>query len=59
MVMINPVDDTCESEWFWYIYDTCQTLEFQTFYNAMFAGFTVFAIYLVRKWSKEWNKKFE
>ena len=59
IVMINPVDMECESEWYWLIYDTCLSLEIQVLYNIIYAGFTVFAIYLVRKWSTEWNRQYE
>ena len=56
LVLVNPVDIECESEWFWIIYDTCLSLESQVLDNIVVAIFTVFAIYLVRKWSIEWNK---
>ena len=56
LVIVNPVDMECESEWFWIIYDTCRSFEFQVLDYAIYGGFVVFAIYLVRKWSMEWNK---
>ena len=56
IILIFPTDYECEAEWFWILYDTCQSFEVQVVYTAMYGGFTVFAIYLVRKWSIEWNK---
>ena len=53
-------DFECEPDWWLYfIYDTCQALEIQIITNLIYGGFLVFSIYLVRKWSVEWNKKFQ
>jgi len=51
----------CESDW-WLLaitYDTCLPFEMNVFIGIVYGGFLVFAIYLVRKWSVQWNKQFE
>jgi len=57
-VLPTSINMECEPEWYWIIYDSCVSLEVQVIGNLIYGGFTVFAIYLVRKWSKEWNKQF-
>lgn len=45
--------------WLFFIYDTCTPLGPQIINGIIYGGFLVFSIYLVRKWSMQWNKKFE
>lgn len=45
--------------WLFIIYDTCQPLEPQIIAGMIHGAFLVFSIYLIRKWSKIWNKQFE
>ena len=55
-----PTDIECESDWWlFFIYDTCQELEIQIFTGIVTGLFLVYSIYLVRKWSMQWNKQFE
>ena len=53
-------DYTCEPDWMLYmIYDTCQSFELQIITSLIYAAYLVFSIYLIRKWSIQWNKQFE
>jgi hypothetical protein len=55
-----PIEFDCEPDWWLLlIYDTCQELEIQIYGGIVNAAFLIYSIYLVRKWSSEWNKKFE
>lgn len=50
----------CISDWWLYvIYDTCQTFEHEIIYALIRGGFLIFSIYLIRKWSVEWNNNME
>jgi len=53
-------DFDCEPHlWLLIIYDTCIPLEPQIVIGIVYGAFLVFSIYLIRKWSMEWNKQFD
>jgi hypothetical protein len=55
-----PTDLDCMPDWVLFmIYDTCQEFNVQVYVALVEAAFLIYSIYLVRKWSTEWNKKFE
>jgi hypothetical protein len=56
-----PFDPECEPDWalILILYDTCQELEIQLVNGLVIGGFLVLSIYLVRKWSNEWNAQLE
>ncbi len=50
-------DFNCEPDW-WLVligYDDCLFYGVNVLIGIIYGGFLVFSIYLVRKWSKEWN----
>jgi hypothetical protein len=60
VMIFFPTDLECEPDWgLFIIYDTCQDFDVQVGVGLINAAFVIYSIYLVRKWSKEWNKKFE
>jgi len=40
-------------------YDSCLPYEINVILQGIYGGFTVFSIYLIRKWSILWNKQYE
>ena len=59
-VIFSSINSECETEWLlFFIYDTCEELEVQIGSAIINSAFLVFTIYLVRKWSIEWNRQFE
>ena len=40
-------------------YNSCLSYEINIILQAIYGGFMVFSIYLIRKWSREWNKQYE
>lgn len=51
----NPAE--CESDWWlFFIYDTCESFEYNLAYAIIESGFMIYSIYLVRKWSIQWNE---
>jgi len=53
-------DFICEPDWWLVIigYDTCLSYEFNILIGILYGGFLLFSIYLVRKWSIQWNETF-
>lgn len=60
-IVIFPTAFDCIPDWilFFTIYDTCQLFEVNILTHGIYGGFLVFAIYLIRKWSVEWNNNFQ
>jgi len=59
-VIFSSINLECETEWLlFFIYDTCEAFDVQIVAALINGGFLVFTIYLVRKWSIEWNRQFE
>ena len=48
----------CMPNWWltWIGYDTCVPFEMNIFVGIVYGGFLVFSIYLIRKWSVQWNE---
>ncbi len=51
----------CDPDWWltWIQYNTCIPYELNIFVGIVYGGFLVYSIYLVRKWSVQWNNKIE
>ncbi len=50
----------CEPNWSLFIigFNVCYSLEAQIFTGMVNGAFLIYSIYLVRKWSVQWNKKY-
>ena len=54
-------DFNCVQDYFQLIiiaYDSCLSYEINVILQMIYGGFVVFSIYLIRKWSVQWNKQF-
>jgi len=52
-------DFNCEQDWQLIVigYDTCLSYEINIVIQMIYAAFLVYSIYLVRKWSIQWNEQ--
>ena len=52
--------EDCEPNWALFIFlDTCEPPDLQAFSVILAIGIMAAAVYLIRRWSKRWNKQFE
>lgn len=60
-LIFSPFDPECDPDWVLFLisHDSCQELEIQLVNGLIRGGFSVLSIYLVRKWSNEWNAQFK
>ena len=52
--------ENCEPNWFlFFVVDTCEPFDLQVFSVILTIGVIFVAVFLIRWWSKQWNKQFE